>query len=90
MSNVKKLPFLQKAFQQEGKEIREGVELAIIKDSPELLLKNKVDFYDRLIVGFPKCSDGFRLTNLKGSFHYQRLPFWIVFPIKKVLVYLPF
>ena len=34
MSKVKKLPFLQKAFQQEGEEIREGVELA----SPNALM----------------------------------------------------
>ena len=56
----------------------------------ELLLKHKVDFDDRLIVGFTECPDGFCLTNLTGAFHDQRLSFWIVFPVQKILVNLPF
>ena len=62
----------------------------IVKDSPELLLQHKVDFDDRLIVGLAKCPDGFRLANLPGPFHYQRFPLWVIFPIPKILVYLPF
>ena len=38
-----------------------------------LLLTNKVDLDDRLIVGLAKCPDGLRLANLAGTFHYSTL-----------------
>ncbi len=47
-------------------------------------------YLDALIVSLTECPDGFRLANLTCPLHYQRLPLWIVFPIQKVLVYLPF
>ena len=64
--------------------------IAIIEDCSELLLKHKVDFDDRFVVGFAESPDGFRLTNLPRAFHDQRLSFWIVFPVQKILVNLSF
>ena len=49
MSNVKKLPFLQKAFQQEGEEIGEGVKLTVPAD----VLVAELDTIFHIGIGIP-------------------------------------
>lgn len=72
---------------EQGYILDDGINLiAVIENTPVLLLLNKIYFNDICVILFSKPLDGAGLSNLTGSLNNQWFSIRIILPLRKISI----